>query len=187
MKWRPWAGALLIALSIAAMYFWETGLRDRIELRSVLVFSRDIAAREQITEDCFRLIRTTPQAVVPGGLDVSDIPGVVGLSSAFSFRENQQVLGEYFSAAATAPAGYTSFPLETEWVGAVSQLNREDDLVCVYIAQTGQSLGCYRIRVLPASGKRMEIACSLEEYLAIRSAAEELGPGSLIVANSEYR
>ena len=187
MKWRPWAGALLVVLSIAAMYFWETGLRDRLELRSVLVFSRDIAAGEQMTGDCFKVIRTTPQAVVPGGLDASDVQEVIGLSSSLSFRENQQVLGEYFSASAAVPAGYACFPLEAEWIGAVSLLNKEDDLVGVFIAETGQSLGTYRIRALPGQGRSMEIACSIEEYLAIRSAAAELGPGSLIVANSEYR
>ena len=187
MKWRSILGIVLIIVSIAAMYLWETRLRDRVEMRSVLVFSRDVVPGEEIGPESFRLVRTSPEAVVAGGLAPSEAGSVYGLAASDYYRENQQVLAEYFSPKALAPEGYTSFPLESEWIAAISTLNKEDDLVGIYIAKTGESLGKYRVRVLPEGARRLEIACSLEEYLMIRSAALQFGAGSLVVANDEYK
>ena len=68
MKLRPWIGVLLVVLSVAAMYIWETRLRSKVELRTVLVYSRDVEAGEEMAPDHFKLISTTPESVVPGGL-----------------------------------------------------------------------------------------------------------------------
>ncbi len=187
MKWRSILGIVLIIVSIAAMYLWETRLRDRVEMRSVLVFSGDVIPGEEIGPESFRLVRTSPEAVVPGGLAPSEAGSVYGLAASDYYRENQQVLAEYFSPKALAPEGYTSFPLESEWIAAISTLNKEDDLVGIYIAKTGEILGKYRVRVLPEGARRLEIACSLEDYLLIRSAALQFGAGSLVVANDEYK
>ena len=187
MRWRSLIGIFLIVVSIAAMYLWETRLRDRVELRSVLVFAQDVVPGEEMGPESFRLVRTSPQAVVAGGLAASEAESVYGLAASAFYRENQQVLAEYFSPRALAPEGYTSFPIESEWIAAISTLNKEDDLVGIYIADTGESLGRYRIRVLPDGSRKLEIACSLEEYLMIRSAALQLGAGSLVVANGEYK
>jgi len=187
MKSRPWIGLLLVVLSIAAMYLWESGLRSRTELRKVVVFSKDIAAGEEIVPGSFRTIYTTPQSVVPGGLSEEEAGDLYGLVASAFFRENQQVLAEYFSPKAMAPPGTCSFPVESSWIGAVSRLNEVGDTVGIYLSDTGESLGSYRVRALPTGSSSLEIACSLEQYLLIRTSALQRGPGSLIVANEEYK
>ena len=187
MRWRAAVGIALIVVSIAAMYLCETRLRGRVELRSVLVFAHDAAVGEVMSESSFRQINVPPEAVIKGGLAPSQAESVYGLAASSYFRENQQVLEEYFSPKALAPEGVTSFPLENEWIAAISTLNEEDDLVGIYLVKTGESLGKYRIRVLPEGGRGPEIACSLEDYLMIRSAASQFGAGSLVVANDEYK
>ena len=187
MRWRSLVGIVLVVVSIGAMYLWETKLRDRIELRTVLVFAEDVVPGEEMGPESFRLARTAPEAVVAGGLAPSEAGSVYGLAASDYYRKNQQVLEEYFSPKALAPEGYTSFPLESDWIAAISTLNKEDDLVAIYIASTGESLGKYRVRVLPEGSRRLEIACSLDDYLMIRSAALAFGAGSLVVANDEYK
>ena len=187
MKLRPWIGVLLVVLSVAAMYIWETRLRSKVELRTVLVYSRDVEAGEEMAPDHFKLISTTPESVVPGGLSPEEVQSVYGLAASAFFHENQQVLADHFSPKALAPPGTCSFPIASSWIAAVSRLNEAGDMVRIYLVETGECLGSYRVRALPTGGADLEIACRLEDYLLIRSAALQRGPGSLIVANEAYK
>ena len=107
MRWRSLVGIVLIVVSIAAMYLWETKLRDRVEMRSVLVFAGDVVPGEEMGPESFRLVRTSPEAVVAGGLAPSEAGSVYGLAASGYYRENQQVLAEYFSPKALAPRAWS--------------------------------------------------------------------------------
>ena len=57
MKWKSIAGIILVVLSVAAMYFWETKGRDSFLLMPVLAAAKDIdankeAIRERVTAIC---------------------------------------------------------------------------------------------------------------------------------------
>ena len=76
-----------------------------------------------------------------------------------------------------------SFVIEREWVCSQSILDETGDMVGLYLVQTGDYLGSYRIKVLPSSDSQLELAASFRDYLLIRSAALAGGPGSIIVVN----
>ena len=183
MKLKQWVGAGLIILSIAAMFFWETTIREKIAYRSVPVCAEDIAAGQTVTEGMFKLIKMTPGSVINGALKEEDVPAVYGFAASEDLKENQQLLWDYFSQEPPAAEGVASFVIDREWICSESILDEAGDTVDLYLVSTGAYLGSYRIKVLPSSDRQLEIAAKFQDYLLIRAAAFAEGPGSIIVIN----
>lgn len=183
MKWRQWIGIGMIALSLAAMYLWETHIRENIIFRSIPVCSEDIAKGDILTEDKVKLIKVTPDSVVSHAADPGDYKRLIGMKALVPLYRNQQLLEECFSFDSPPEEGMASFVIEREWVCSQSILDETGDMVGLYLVQTGDYLGSYRIKVLPSSDSQLELAASFRDYLLIRSAALAGGPGSIIVVN----
>ena len=96
MRWRQWAGVGLIVLSIAAMFLWETQLREKLVFRRAAVCAADIPAGEVFSKDMVKIVRITPESAVYG-VEEADAAEYIGLKTVVPLRENQQLLPEYFS------------------------------------------------------------------------------------------
>ena len=187
MRWKQWAGLALVVLSIAAMYLWETSLREQVVYRNVLVCSRDIEAGDIIGPGDLRTIKFTPGSVLDGALGESGAALIIGKAARQPLRSGQQVLEEYFSVKPLPPEDYASFTIPSEWIFSQSSLNSAEDTVRLYIVKTGEYLGTYVIRVLPGQGRDLEIACSLNDLLIIHRAVEAFGKHSIIIVNEAYK
>ena len=186
MKWRQWAGIGLVVLSVAAMFLWETQLREKLVFRRAAVCAADIPAGEVFTQDMVKLVRITPESEVSGASD-ADISEFLGLKTAVPLHENQQLLPEYFSAEGPVREGTASFVIDGSWICSQSSLDEVGDTVRLCLVGTGEYLGSYRITALRGAKGSLELAASFEDYLLIRGAAEENEPGSIIVINTKCR
>ena len=180
MRWKQWAGIALVLISIAAMYLWETVFRDKVLYTSVPVFASEIAAGEVITADMIKLVRITPQSAVPGALGLEEARAHIGLAAAVPLHKNQQILAEHF-AALRSEAGMASFALDPAWIYSQSRLDMAGDTVGLYLVDSGEYLGSYRISALPENGSPLEIAARFEDYLMIRAAAQTFGRGIIVI------
>ncbi len=186
MRWRQWAGVGLIVLSIAAMFLWETQLREKLVFRRAAVCAADIPAGEVFSKDMVKIVRITPESAVCG-VEEADAAEYIGLKTAVPLRENQQLLPEYFSAEAPAAEGTASFVIDSSWICSQSSLDEVGDTVSLRLVESGEYLGSYKISALPGPKSSLELCAGFEDYMLIRSAAEENGPGSIIVINTKAR
>ena len=185
MKWRQWAGVALMVLSVAAMFLWETQLREKLVFRRAVVCAADIPAGEVLTSDMIRTVRLTPESVVSGA-EYVDASELIGLKTAVPLHENQQLLAEYFTAEEPGRSA-SSFVIDSSWICSQSSLDEVGDTVSLCLVENGRYLGSYRITAMPGPKSSLELAATFEEYLLIRGAAEENGPGSIIVINTKVR
>ena len=72
MKWKSIAGIVLVILSVAAMYYWETRGRDSFLLVPVLAASDDIEAGTIVGEEDFTVLRVPPETVAAATLTPSE-------------------------------------------------------------------------------------------------------------------
>jgi len=187
MRLKQWAGIGLVALSIAAMFLWESSFREKLMFRSVPVLAQDLAAGELITEDLIKLVKLTPESMVDGAADSQEAQGYIGMKAAVQLHKNQQLLPEYFSSDPPPSEGSASFVIESGWICSQSSLDEVGDKVSLYLVGSGEYLGTYRIRVLPSRDTQLELAAEFSDYLLIRGAALANGEGSIIVINENCK
>ena len=72
MKWKSIAGIILVVLSVAAMYFWETKGRDSFLLMPVLAAAKDIDAGTVVSEEHFTVLRVPPETAAAAAMMPSE-------------------------------------------------------------------------------------------------------------------
>ena len=205
MKWKSIAGIVLVILSVAAMYYWETRGRDSFLLVPVLAASDDIEAGTIVGEEDFTVLRVPPETVAAATLTPSEAVYLYGQRAGRHIRRNQQVAKEDFgSAAAQVPVGKSVYVLPQSWIYSRSSSLRAGDRVLIYSMPEKKPLGAYTLafvrdnaeqevvdtnlpsgvleRTAPSSIiSSLEILCTEQEYFALFDEVQLAGPGSLLV------
>ena len=180
VQWRTYLGIGLMVLSALAMILWETMFRGRVAFRSVLVCARDVEEGEILEAGGLKTAAVTPQSMVSGALAADDAERITGLAARFSLKKNQQVTEDMFWDG-TWRAERSSFVIPDLWIWSESSLDREGDTAGLYMVDTGELLGRFKISVAPESGRDLELLCTLEEFLSIREAVQIAGPPCILV------
>ncbi|MBR5731297.1 MAG: SAF domain-containing protein [Firmicutes bacterium] len=180
LQWRTYLGIGLMVLSALAMILWETTLRSRLAFRSVLVCAEDIEEGRILEAGDIRTAAVTPQSMVPGALKAADAERVIGLAARFPMKKNQQITEDMFWDGIER-AERSSFVIPDVWIWSESTLDREGDTAGLYMVDTGELLGRFKISVAPESGRDLELLCTLEEFLNIRDAVMGAGPPCILV------
>ncbi|MCR4804439.1 MAG: SAF domain-containing protein [Clostridia bacterium] len=209
MKWKTIAGIVLIALSVAAMYIWETRGRDRLLLQPVLSAAADMEAGHVVTEEDLSVLEVLPQTAVSGALSPADAGQIIGLRAGHRVAANQQLLPSDFAAAGVRlPKGKSVYVLPSEWILSRSCSLRAGDKVQIYAMPEKKLLGTYSLafvrdtqeqevvdleradgvlgRTSPSSIiSSLEIICTNGEFFSIYDAVQEAGPFCLLVVMEE--
>ena len=205
MKWKSILGILLVILSVAAMYFWETKGRDSFLLMPVLAAAGDIAEGQVVSEEDFTVLRVPPETVASATLTPSEVVHVLGMRATRHIRKNQQVAKEDFGEmTAQVPEGKSVYVLPESWIYSRSSSLRAGDRVMIYSMPEKKALGTYTLafvrdnaeqevfdtnlptgvleRTAPSSIiSSLEILCSEQEYFELFDEVQLTGPGSLLI------
>ena len=205
MKWKSIAGMILVILSVAAMYFWETKGRDSFLLMPVLAAAGDIEAGTVVSEEDFTVLRVPPETIAAATLTPSEAAYVYGMRANRHIRKYQQVSKEDFgSTAAQVPDGKSVYVVPQSWIYSRSSSLRAGDKVLIYSMPEKKPLGSYTLafvrdnaeqevtdtnlpsgvleRTAPSSIiSNLEILCTEQEYFALFDEVQLAGPGSLLI------
>ena len=209
MKWKTIAGIILIALSVAAMYIWETRGRDRVLLQPVLSAAADLESGHTITEEDLAVLEVLPQTAVNGALSPQEAAKIVGLRAGHRIGAGQQLLAtDFVSSEVRLPKGKSIYVLPSEWIASRSCSLRSGDRVQIYALPEKKLLGTYSLAFVRDSSEQevvdldladgvlerttpssvissLEIICTSREYFSIYDMVQEIGPYSLLVVMEE--
>ena len=205
MKWKSIAGIILVVLSVAAMYFWETKGRDSFLLMPVLAAAKDIDAGTVVSEEHFTVLRVPPETAASAAMMPSAAIHVLGLRATRHIRRNEQVAKEDFgSETAQIPEGKSVYVLPQSWIYSRSSSLRAGDNVWIFSMPEKKPLGCYTLafvrdnaeqevldtnlpsgvleRTAPSSIiSSLEILCTEQEYFDLFDEVQQAGPASLLI------
>ena len=171
MKLKSIIGILLILLSIAGMYFWETKYRKEMIFTKVLAAAADIHEGDIATEDSFKEISVSPESLVSGYLTSEDKDMLLGKECVFPIKENGQIFyGSFEEAKTKEDDGMFDLVLPGEWI-YLKDLGLDKGVpALIYYVPSGEYIGRYEVRSVKA-GEYVEIRCPLDDYLSMVSSA----------------
>ena len=205
MKWKSIAGIILVVLSVAAMYYWETKGRDSFLLAPVLAAAKEIEEGKIVSEEDFTVLRVPPETVAAATLSPSEAVHIYGLRANRPIRRNQQVAKEDFgSMQAQVPEGKSVYVLPESWIYSRSSSLRAGDSVQIYSMPEKKLIGTFTLafvrdnaeqevqdtnlpsgvleRTAPSSIiSNLEILCTQQEYFELFDEVQLAGPASLLV------
>ncbi len=205
MKWKSIAGIILVILSVAAMYFWETKGRNSFLLVPVLAAAEDIDAGQIVAEEHFTVLRVPPETVAAATLAPSEGVHIYGMRAGHRIRKYQQVAKDDFgSRTAQVPEGKSVYVLPESWIYSRSSSLRAGDSVTIYSMPEKKPLGTYTLafvrdnaeqevydtnlpsgvleRTAPSSIiSSLEILCTEQEYFELFDEVQLTGPASLLI------
>ena len=206
MKWKSIAGAVLIILSVAAMYIWETKGREKVLFVPAAVAAAKIEAGEPISSDKFIVIKTLPESMPDGALSMEEISAMQGVKAAHAIGKGEMVIkSDFVEERDYVPEGMSVFVIPLSWIYSRSSSLRAGDKICIYTMPDKVLLGSYRAAYVrdsadqevvdvageghlygPASPSSVitsvEIMCSTEDYFNIFDAVAAAGPGCLLLS-----
>ena len=205
MKWKSIAGLVLVALSVAAMYYWETRGRDSFLLMPVLAAAGDIEAGKVVGEEDFTVLRVPPETIAAATLTPSEAAYVYGMRANRHIRKLQQLSKEDFgSASAQVPEGKSVYVLPQSWIYSRSSSLRAGDRVLIFSMPEKKPMGAYMLAFVRDSAEQevfdtnlpsgvlertapssiisnLEILCTQQEYFDLFDEVQQAGPGSLLI------
>lgn len=205
MKWKSIAGLVLVILSVAAMYFWETKGRDSLLLTPVLAAAGDIEAGTVVGEEHFTVLRVPPETAASAAMMPSEAVHILGLRATRHIRKNEQVAKEDFGdLTADVPDGKSVYVLPESWIYSRSSSLRAGDRILIYSMPEKKALGAYTLafvrdnaeqevldtnlpagvleRTAPSSIiSSLEILCTEQEYFDLFDEVQQTGPASLLI------
>ena len=205
MKWKSIAGIILVVLSVAAMYYWETRGRDSFLLVPVLAAAEDIEEGTVVGEEHFTVLRVPPETAASAALAPSEGAHIYGLRAGKRIRKNQQVAREDFgSTQAQVPDGKSVYVLPQSWIYSRSSSLRAGDRVLIYSMPEKKPMGAYTLAFVRDSAEQevldtnlpggvlertapssiianLEILCTQQEYFDLFDEVQTAGPGSLLI------
>ena len=207
-KARPVIGIVLIIAAIGTMYYWETSGRKAWTMDTVAVAAAHIDKGTVITPELFTQQPVPDENLMEGALTWSGLAAYGGWTAERDIEANSQVSASFFREdSVTVPEGRSIFAIRPYWIDTFSSSLRQGDRVSIYTYDGARSLGSYVVAFVKDSSMQeiitqdkvtepedaldrkltgrvtsyIEIICTLDEYLAIRAAAEEEGQTLIIV------
>ena len=182
------AGILLVTLSAAGIFYWESAGRELVMMTPVLVSARDIEEGEMILPEDLAVLSLPFDAVVTGALRPGEKKAQGMLAKDLIPARQQIVASMLRTEDSLFSPGETVFCLESEWIYSRPASLCSGDVLSVY-RPDGELLGNYRAAYLrngneqPINAPRrgdslldrgsdgiiedIEIVCTAEDYFAI--------------------
>ncbi len=206
MKWKTIIGIILIILSAAGMFLWETMGREKVMLVSVLASSKDIREGSEVDVLQFKEIKVLPEGLPKDALRLSDAEKLKGKRASRNIYAGQQLCArDFIDARKLLPEGISIYVLPESWIYARSSSLRAGDEIELFSMPEKTSLGIYKVAFVRDSAERevvdqmpafdvlerkspsaaivsVEILCNAEQYFALFDAVQEAGPASLLLA-----
>ncbi|NMA93916.1 MAG: hypothetical protein GX975_04555 [Clostridiales bacterium] len=206
MKWKTIVGIVLIILSAAGMFLWETMGREKLMLVSVLASSTDIRQGNEVDAAQFKEIKVLPENLPKDTLLASDAEKLKGKRASRNIYAGQQLCARDFTEAGGAlPDGMSIYVLPESWIYARSSSLRAGDEIELYCMPEKISLGIYKVAFVRDSAERevidqipadavlerntpsaaiasVEILCNAQQYFKLFDAVQAAGPASLLLA-----
>lgn len=206
MKWKTIIGIILIILSAAGMFLWETMGREKVMLVSVLASSKDVRQGSEVEAGGFKEIKVLPENLPKDILKPSDLEKLKGQRASRNIYAGQQLCARDFTEAGELlPDGISIYVLPESWIYARSSSLRAGDEVELYCMPEKKSLGVYKVAFVRDSAERevvdqipteavlerntpsaaiasVEILCNAQQYFELFDAVQAAGPASLLLA-----
>lgn len=158
-KIKPFIGALLVALAIAALVYWETGGREELVTVEVLVSGTDIAEGRVIAADMLKVSRVLRENVAGDALIPSESGLVVGQIADRSIAANSQISESIVRQRPRFDESLSIFTIEADWIASRSESLRSGDVVDCYTQDGVVLLGSYTVAyVRDAQGREVVTA-----------------------------
>ena len=155
MKINTIIGILLILLSLAAMFFWETAGRDMFTTTSVLVCAAPVRKGDNVDASDFRVMNISKDSVLEGAMSPQDTEALEGTVANVDLIENQQILSSYFSRSVrSGKNGQSIFVIPEEWIFSRSSALRSGDTVSIYRMPEKEKLGTYHVAFVRDSSEQ---------------------------------
>lgn len=146
MKLKSIIGIILIILSLALMFFWETTGREMFTTSSILVCSDNIKKGQTVGLTDFKTIRINKENVLEGALTPEKAESLEGMSAEVDMVRNQQILEGYFTISKKAKSDNDSiFVIPKEWIFSRSSALRSGDKVSIYKMPEKIKLGTFTV------------------------------------------
>ena len=132
-KYRPVLGAVLIALSVFLMIFWETAGRNMFFDIDVTAAGRDISAGEVCQAEDLVILSVPRGTAVSHGIAPGDINKYIGKKYKHDISQNSQItVNSFISDEKEIPEGMSLFHIKKEWIKNISNSMRKGDVVNIY-------------------------------------------------------
>ena len=212
MKLKTIIGILLIVLSIAAMFFWESSGRELLTTTSVLVCSEPVHKGQKVSLSDFKTKKIDKGSVLEGAVLPQDVEALEGTVANVDIVENQQILASYFSNAQSAKSsGRSIYVIPKEWIFSRSSALRSGDTVTIYKMPDKEKLGTFPVAFVRDASEQevtdiepgaravldrkdsgrmisgIEIICTLDDYSKLYESVltEVTAPGQTVLPEEE--
>ena len=172
MKTKSIIGIILIAGSVAGMYFWETNLRERMLFTKVLAAAVDIEEGDIAGKDSFKEISISSESLVAGFLKNSEAEELYGKECVFPLKANAVVSKDCFrDGREYSNEGKYCFGIPYGWIYEGSLIPSAGYTVMIYSMPSRRYMG--EFKTLPvASDETVTVICALESYFELVSEIE---------------
>jgi multisubunit Na+/H+ antiporter MnhC subunit len=204
-------GLMLIITASVLLILWETKGRELVLMDEVLVATAEIEAGVPLSADLFHTVSVPTNAVVKDALTSKNIDLVKGMYSTSALASGSQISKRYLASLKESEAENLSyFVIRSEWIFMKSSALRHGDTVDIISATGDVDLGSYKVayvkdekgtEVSDVTGKSgilgngkddnfsdsssqidyIEILCTLESYLSIKTYAESSHTPTLLL------
>ena len=181
MKIKSIIGIILIIVSIAGMYFWETKVRDKMLFTRVLAAAVDIKEGDIAGKDSFKEISVSSDSLVAGFLKYSDAESLYGKECIFPLKANAVVFrGSFRQGREYEDEGKYSFGIPYGWIYEGSLIPSKGDTVMIYSMPSKKAMGEFRTSYA-SYDETVVIMSSLDSYFDIVSEIERNESAKLLL------
>ena len=140
-------GIILILLSIAFMYFWETNGRNILMNEEVVVTAAPLEAGAVLGSDKIKIASVPKDAVSENCLTPEDLGDYIGKTLKYGLNANSQIAVNSFISGENPVTGEMSlFEIRPSWIKNLSSSVRSGDRITIYgymPGNPGLNLGSY--------------------------------------------
>ena len=144
-KLRPLLGILILALSAAGLYFWETCGRDKLLTEEVLTSACTISAGEVIESSMLTRKAYLRENVASGALAAGEEALVTGLRAKVDIPAGMQLNEAVLTMPGDVEGDMSCFAIDVAELAHISPSIRAGDTVDFYSEDVSERLGRYRV------------------------------------------
>ena len=152
-RWKGFLGLLVMVLSLAGMYLWQTYGREAADKKEVLLARLDIEPGTLIDPSLhFVIKRVDSELIIPNALTPSEVQGVKGLAAKYLIPQNAIVSGKFFEASGLVLSDERFImKIPESWVYAVpTSLRRGDEIFFYAVSAKLDPLADSRVQTEPS-------------------------------------
>jgi len=139
-------GVLLIVSAIAALVYWETGGRNKVVTKQVLVAGENIMEGEMITRQMLTTVNAMPETVIAGAFAPDEAYKIEGKEAAQDIAKNGQISGlSVREPSEIVKDTRTPYVIKPEWIDSRSSSLRGGDVIKIYSRDGSHFLGSYEV------------------------------------------